>query len=172
MSLNIVNLKELHKAIKLKASNLSDEELFEVNNLIALKLETESKKCFLKNTDPFGKPWKPLSKRSGQILRKSGRLFNSIASSATTSSIRIFVQGGLEYAEAHNNGTKGLQTVKAHQRKITQAFGKKISARTINIRQFVRNQNIPQRMFIPNEGFIPRSWLTIISDNITQKASK
>lgn len=169
-SVKILNKQVLDDFLNDIKNDFDAKNFARINDKIALKLETESKNCFLTKTDPFGTKWKPLKYRAGQTLRDSGRLFNSIASESDSSKIRIFVQGGLEYAQAHNDGFEGEQQVSSHSRVIKNAFGKKIKPKKINIRSFMRKQNIPQRQFIPNK--LPENWINIIINEFANNIFK
>lgn len=168
ISLNISNIVDIEKLIKETSDSLNDKSITKSNSKSALKLQALSKQTFINKKDPFGRPWAKLKSRTGQPLRDSGRLFNSVSSQGKKDSIRVFVEGNLAYAGIHNNGYQGAQNVRAHTRTITKAFGKNISPISINIKSFVRIQDIPMRMFIPNNGIIPTNWLTLVEDEIIE----
>ena len=97
---------------------------------------------------------KPVSKRvkreGGETLRLTGRLMNSITAEGYEG--RAVVGTNVVYALAHQFGFEGQvkQQVGAHERKITQAFGKAIDPTTVMVKAHGRTieQNIPARPFM------------------------
>jgi phage virion morphogenesis protein len=79
-----------------------------------------------------GRParWKPVKHRDGQPLRDTGRLMNSIGKRVEGNT--VYVGTNVVYAAVHHFGAKMgsfgtvVQQVKAHQRQVTQAFGKQL----------------------------------------------
>lgn len=106
---------------------------------------------FRTQVDPDGKPW-PKSKRvlakGGQTMRKTSRLRNSMS---------FFVDDGgvswgtnVKYAAAvHEGYTDPQQSVKAHQRTPTMAWGRKIKQpKPGPVKAFQRRMVIPGRRFL------------------------
>jgi phage gpG-like protein len=100
-------------------------------------------------------------KLSDDVLRvQTGRLRRSITAefSETATSIEARVGTNVEYARVHELGFKGSVSVKVHivrehQRKMTQAFGKTVEARTVTVKEYVVKQhakamNMPARSFL------------------------
>ena len=91
------------------------------------------------------------SKLTGQALYvRTGRLRNSIHSRTVQEfdKTTAIVETNVKYAAIHEYGFSGSETVKAHTRKITQAYGKPISPKTIIINSFNRQMNMPERSFM------------------------
>lgn len=159
-TINIAGFKKLSDIISEKKLSITDRE--KVFDRIGTALVGQVQLSFRNSVSPHGEKWKPLKFRRGQPLKDSGRLSNSIAHESSDTKIRIFVEGGLEYASAHNDGVDESQQVKEHTRRITKVFGRNIRPKTISIRSFVRQQDIPQRQFIPNDSRgIPKKWFDI-----------
>lgn len=89
---------------------------------------------------------------SGQVLNvRTGRLRRSINQRITESGSRIegIVGTNVEYARVHELGFKGVVSVKAHARKIKQAWGKPLkSAKVVQVAAHTRNVDIPKRAFL------------------------
>lgn len=69
----------------------------------ALELAQEG---FVAAMDPYGRAWKPLKYRSGQPLRDTGRLFNSLT--VRSSSVSFSLLSNVAYSEFHQEGTKHI----------------------------------------------------------------
>ena len=106
-------------------------------------------------------------KLSGQVLRnRTGRLRRSIHMTGVTDSgneISGVVGTNVEYAAAHEYGFTGTVTVKAHMRKITQAWGKSLkNPRQVSVSSHGRQVNLPEKSFLRSAlkemapGFIAR----------------
>ena len=92
-------------------------------------------------------------KLSGQVLNVvSGRLRRSIYSKVeqTDTSVigSVSSSGDVKYAAIHEFGFDGQETVRAHTREIKQAFGKAISPKTVEVREFTRHMVMPERSFM------------------------
>jgi phage gpG-like protein len=88
---------------------------------------------------------------SGQILvARSGSLRSSIDLQIDEhgEEISATVCSDSGYAHAHEYGFTGMVDVKASLRRITEAFGRPISEKTINIRAHRRKMALPQRSFL------------------------
>ncbi|WP_051284385.1 phage virion morphogenesis protein [Desulforegula conservatrix] len=102
---------------------------------------------------PTGLPW-PKSDRAlkegGQTLSDKGRLKNSITSQVSGNS--VIVGTNVKYAAIHQFGFNGRISIKAHQRKVTQAFGKKLK---FPVWASIRAHQA--RMFMVDRQFLPTS---------------
>jgi phage gpG-like protein len=92
-------------------------------------------------------------KLSGQVLNVvTGRLRRSIFSEVTQTSTSVDgtvgSSGDVKYAAVHEFGFSGDEVVKAHTREIKQAFGRAISPKTVEVREFSRHVDIPERSFM------------------------
>jgi hypothetical protein len=88
---------------------------------------------------------------AGQMLiSRSGSLKSSIDlrvdRSATTVKATVFTDS--EYARAHEYGFAGTVNVRASLRRITEAFGRPISGKTISVRAYSRKMDLPERSFL------------------------
>ena len=113
-------------------------------------LKTSTQLRFTDQVGPDGKKWAP-SKRvrehGGQTLRLTGRLRNSITYRAAESSVAVGTN--VVYAAALQFGRTGTEKVKAHTRKVTVAFGRRLTHPvTANVRSFTRKLNLPPRPYI------------------------
>jgi phage virion morphogenesis protein len=70
---------------------------------LAEEARTQTANGFRAERDPYGTPWKRLTHREGQILRDTGRLAASVATSATAKGFRIDMP--VVYAGTHQYGT-------------------------------------------------------------------
>jgi phage gpG-like protein len=88
---------------------------------------------------------------SGQMLAvRSGSLKSSIDLQIDQASdgISATVYSDSKYADAHEYGFTGTVDVKASLRRITEAFGRPISEKTINVRAYRRRMELPERSFM------------------------
>jgi phage gpG-like protein len=88
---------------------------------------------------------------SGQMLAvRSGSLKSSIDLQIDQGSegISATVYSDSKYAAAHEYGFAGTVDVKASLRRITEAFGRPISEKTINVRAYQRRMELPERSFM------------------------
>jgi phage gpG-like protein len=95
-------------------------------------------------------------KLSGQALHvRSGRLRRSIHANdvkVSDSKISTTVGTNVEYAARHEYGFKGTEDVKAHTRRITQAWGKQLrEPLTINVRPFSRKVDYQEHSFLRSQ---------------------
>jgi phage gpG-like protein len=91
------------------------------------------------------------SKLSGQVLKnRTGTLRRSVnvKNRSTATSVEATVGTNLSYAAVHEYGFSGQETVRAHMRNITQAFGKPITPTQIRVNGFSRHVNMPARSFL------------------------
>lgn len=118
--------KELEKFSEF-SDNISDIVTKKMNQL-TIKLSNKIKK----------------DKLSGQVLKvQTGRLRNSIHNHVIKigKSIVGEVYTDVKYAAIHEFGFSGTENVKAHLRKLK-------NGKSINIRSFSRNMNMPKRSFM------------------------
>lgn len=91
-------------------------------------------------------------KLSGQVLKtRTGTLRRSInrRQMETATGIRATVGTNVAYAAIHEYGFDGTQTVRAHMRQITRAFGRPLAASVmVSVGGFERHVNMPERSFL------------------------
>ena len=126
---------------------------------------------FRTSTDPYGTPWAAITHRSGQPLRHTGRLRNSIPASSRSGEDYVELGTNVEYAPIHQFGKTGTMPVPAHKRRITQAFGKPIAPKTIDVKAHTRKVNIKARPFFPDKG-LPEPWRQDALTAITRQLQK
>jgi phage gpG-like protein len=88
---------------------------------------------------------------TGQMLTaRSGSLKSSIDlridQAATAVTATVFTDS--PYAAAHEYGFAGTVNVRASLRRITEAFGRPISGKTISVRAHSRRMDLPERSFL------------------------
>lgn len=125
-------------------------------------------------------PWHATKKKAtkkfggsgNNILYKSGKLYRSIKVQPLAAGFRLYTRN--PYARIHNDGFKGTQTVRAHQRRkmlsgtiegngVTVLMGARRSIKTrrnlkpakvvgniSTIKEFTRTMNMPRRQFMPS----------------------
>jgi len=108
---------------------------------IARRIEADAKLNIRKPSRTGGGVMKPLI--------DTGRLFNSIRHEFTRDRLGVFVGSfGVPYARLHEFGYRGDITVRAHQRTQTQAFGRAIQPKRVNVRNFKKRVNYPERPYL------------------------
>jgi len=100
---------------------------------------------------PKWKKRKRLPRRSTgkgyKILSLSGVLRDTINYRVEGQEVRV--GSNVVYAGVHNRGYSGTQTVKAHERKVTSVFGRKLRTSVIaRVGAFKRKMVLPQREFL------------------------
>jgi hypothetical protein len=88
---------------------------------------------------------------SGQILAaRSGSLKSSIDLQIDQSAdaVAVTVSSDSAYAHAHEYGFSGTVDVRASLRRITEAFGRPISEKTVSVRAYHRRMDLPERSFM------------------------
>jgi phage gpG-like protein len=119
--------------------------------------------------DESFKPWKPLNskslskrhqKKGRKALLLTGRLKRSIRITYISDGI-VAVGTDVPYAQLHNEGGTIRKNVliKAHKRKVTRAFGKKLKqAKTSTIKAHRRNMKltVPQRQYLGQSKFFDK----------------
>jgi phage gpG-like protein len=84
---------------------------------------------------------------SGQVLKaRSGRLRASITVAAGSQSVSV--TSDAPYAAAQEFGFDGVETVRAHVRRIREAFGRRIAAKAVTVRSIARAMHLPARSFM------------------------
>ena len=87
------------------------------------------------------------NRRGYKVLTLSGRLRNSVHYQVEGQEVRVGTN--VVYAGVHNRGYSGTQAVKAHERKVSSVFGRKLRTPVIaRIGAFSRRMEIPQREFL------------------------
>lgn len=91
-------------------------------------------------------------KLSGQVLKvQTGRLRRSVnyRTTETETGIEALVGTNVSYGRAHEFGFSGEVGVKAHLRRVKQAFGRKLKkAKQVSVRAHSRTVNLPERSFL------------------------
>ena len=91
------------------------------------------------------------TKLAGEVLAvRSGSLKSSIdvRMDERPTGISATVFSDSDYAHAHEFGFTGTVNVKASLRRITEAFGRSISTKTIDVRAHSRAMDLPERSFL------------------------
>jgi phage gpG-like protein len=86
----------------------------------------------------------------GALDVRTGRLRRSITTAARDEgeTLRSVVGTNVEYARVHELGFSGSVSVQAHDRTMTQAFGRRVAPFVQHVRSHSRNANIPPRPFL------------------------
>ena len=90
-------------------------------------------------------------KLSGQVLKtRSGALKASIevATDRGAAALTATVSTDLDYAAAQEYGFSGTVSVRSSLRRIKEAFGRPIAAKTISVGAHSRRMNLPERSFL------------------------
>ena len=96
--------KELRKLIQGMEALRGAAFIREVNSQLAEVGISYIQECFVLGRDPYGRKWKPLKYREGQILRDTGNLMDSIRKSHSAQGFEIYTP--VVYAAVHNYGYK------------------------------------------------------------------
>jgi len=126
---------------------------------IARALETRVGLTFRNSQSPYGEPWAPISYRIGQPLRDTGQLQRSISSDYGDDFATVGTN--TDYAPVHQFGLAASLFIPAHERTITQAFGKPIPPTEVQVRAHTRTVHIQARPFFPirdGEIDLPSDW--------------
>lgn len=123
-----------------------------------------SKNRFVKQNwhDTHAEPWQKRSARrrggqarqKGAVLVDSGRLKRSIRI-VSVSQQNIVIGTDVPYAEVHNDGFDGVQTVRQHNRRSRKG-------RTCNVKSHTRRTKMPQRRFIGESAELNRQMENMI----------
>lgn len=90
-------------------------------------------------------------KLSGQVLhRRTGTLSRSINRKIDDQATSIIATVGtnVRYAAIHEYGFNGVEEVKAHLRRINQAFGRPIAETEVQVSAHTRHMVMPKRSFL------------------------
>jgi phage gpG-like protein len=91
-------------------------------------------------------------KLSGQVLRvQTGRLRRSVnyRTTETETGVEALVGTNVSYGRTHEFGFSGEVGVKAHLRRVRQAFGRKLKkVKQVSVRAHSRTVNLPERSFL------------------------
>ena len=79
---------------------------------------------------------------------QTGRLRSSITSQVSGDGMSVVIGTNVEYAPRLEMGYSGQESVKAHTRTITQAFGRAIAPREVQVSAFTRQANAPAYPFL------------------------
>lgn len=109
---------------------------------------------FRRGESPYGRKWAPPKGRTGQPLRKSGRLQRSIRS--RVQGRRAVIGTNLRYARTHQFGAR--IRAKHHPVLRFQVGGRWVSKKEVRI---------PARPFLPTEG-LPESWARKVVDVLSR----
>lgn len=103
---------------------------------------------------------------------KHGRLRASISSAVSNDGMSAVVGTVVEYAPRQELGFKGQENVRAHKRTITQAFGRAIPPRSVDVSPFTRQANTPAHPFLRPavEQMVQRGNIVYILQNEIDKA--
>lgn len=137
-----------------------DKHLKHTNDLTPLMVDigeliiAETDDNFAAERSPSGKPWKPSQRaknEGGKTLTDHRHLRDSIAKKVTPVSVEVGTNK--VYAAIHQFGFEGNQTIGAHKRLATQAFGKELKfAVWQSVKQHTRKVSMPVREYL---GFNP-----------------
>lgn len=120
-----------------------------IPQLVATEAVNFSKERFVQQNwvDATTEPWRKrkVKRRSktrerGAVLVSSGRLKRSIRKVLVASDM-VIIGSDVPYAQIHNDGFRGRETVKAHKRKSRKG-------RSTEVKSFTRSMNMPRRRFI------------------------
>lgn len=121
------------------------------------KLRTRVQLAFRSGRDPYGTPWRPLKFRSGQPLRDTGQLANSIGFDADADSVTIGTN--VRTAPVHQFGA----TIEAGKPPHIGLDGKMTKGSPVLIFRagggviYAKRVVIPPRPFLPAQG-LPDEW--------------
>lgn len=91
------------------------------------------------------------AKLSGQVLNvRTGTLRRSIDQAVIDGGTNIsgIVSTNVKYGRFWEYGFKGVETIRAHIRRIKQAFGRPIAERDVMVKPHSRTMNLPERSFL------------------------
>ncbi len=146
------------------------QDLPNILGVAALKLVSD---CFLRETDPYGVAWKPLSYRRGRILRKTSRMFNSRSFDATPNRVRVAITA--RYSIYHQNGAElghragRYSPVTAGGKFMSRAKASASKSRKTGVR-FIPGHGggrLEKRAMVPDERGLPPAWDTVLQRDTT-----
>ncbi|HBC0987571.1 TPA: phage virion morphogenesis protein [Escherichia coli] len=165
-------LLRIHSAIlKLADASLKTEMLDSIGAVV----ESQTRRRITREkTAPDGSPWPGWSDsyaktRHGNqsLLQGGGDLLDSIQFVVERG--KVFVGSPLEYAEVHQNGFNESVAIGAHNRLITQAFGRALQHpvwQTVGAHN--RKMNIPQREYLGISAANRSELLNVICDFMSE----
>lgn len=119
---------------------------------------------FKAGVDPYGTPWAPIHHRVGRPLMDTRTLFRSLRATATEDTAIVGVQR-VPYAKRHQFGYSGPVEVPAHVRTITQAFGKSIPPKQVQVSAHTKQASTKARPFFPNAvAGMPATWINDLTN--------
>lgn len=128
-------------------------------NQISEEMLTDTRRRYLAEVAPGGVPWKKSARAiadGGKTLQAKGFLLRSLDRRSGPKFAEVGVVPGAPqsaYAAAHQFGFDEAVNVKAHKRKVEQAFGKRLATAIIaDVKAHTRTMRIPARPFL---GFDP-----------------
>ena len=143
----------------------------DVHRKITRRVRTRVQECFQRSADPWGGAWAPLKLRSGQPLRETNRLMNSIASASTSDATSSTIGTNVRYGIVHQFGaTIAAQPGNAGQNVVGPRFGSpflrfQAGNRTI----YAKQVTVPARPFLPIRGGkvdLPKEWRTSVLEAV------
>ena len=150
----------LDKELKDKLDAMIDagQSITPAMNVVGRKIKTRVQLGFRSGASPWGTKWAPLSKltRTGQPLRNTGHLLNSIATRVRGNSVEIGTnlqaEGGVKFPAVHQYGAT-IYPVKAKRLRWMHPGGFPV---------FAKKVTIPARPFLPltpgGDTDLPEQW--------------
>lgn len=127
------------------------EQLSPLMARIGQALESSTIERFDDERTPDGSKWTQsirAREEGGKTLTKSARLKQSITHNVLGDD-RVEIGTNVKYAGAHQEGVSKGVTVKAHKRKMSHIFGRKLlSPKEVIVGSFARDMNLPARPFL------------------------
>lgn len=133
-------------------------------NAIGEHVVSVARLSFRAEKTPSGLPW-PKSERAlrqgGQTLSDKGRLKNSITKQATGNSVNVGTN--VIYAAIHQFGFNGQVNIKAHNRKVTKAFGKELK---FPVWAAIRAHSV--KRFVVDRQFLPMTLVEVGVEDVAE----
>lgn len=128
----------------------------DLNRVLAAQADKLISDGFRQGRDPCGQPWKPLTSRTGQPLRDTGTLLNSLGPKATAEGFTVST--AVKYAAVHQYGAViKPKTAKALAFRTRGAPTKSNRRGKLSGFVFAKSVTIPQRQYMP-EGDVGPIW--------------
>lgn len=152
---------------QLRLFNNVSEAIRGIPQVVATEAVNFSKERFVaQNWVDFNtQPWAKRKRRRGgkqrnrgAVLVSSGRLKRSIRKILVTTDM-VVIGSDVPYAQIHNDGFRGCETVKAHKRKDK-------SGRKKDVRSHTRNMNMPRRRFLGESSVLTKRIERVCTANI------
>jgi phage gpG-like protein len=148
------------------------EDLSPFMRLVAALGESETRERFATETDPSGQKWLPSQRALAtgtKTLTKDGHLGDSV-NSQYGADWAAWGTNRPEYDWVHQGGFNDDVQIPAHVRRISQAFGKKIEPRDVQVNAHTRHMTIVERAFLPrNTSELERMDIGELKDYLVQK---